>query len=94
MQEEIHNLTQSLLYFSDVYIKKENILAIQLLDVYNCLKQYIETNTITKEELDGLKQLNLSLIYSINDDDTITLKYHDFELLWEIEQQVRMVLSD
>ena len=94
MQEEIHNLTQSLLYFSDVYIKKENILAIQLLDVYNCLKQYIETNTITKEELDGLKQLNLSLIYSINDDDTITIKYHDFELLWEIEQQVRMVLSD
>lgn len=94
MQEEIHNLTQSLLYFSDVYIKTENILAIQLLDVYNCLKQYIETNTITKEELDGLKQLNLSLIYSINDDDTITIKYHDFELLWEIEQQVRMVLSD
>ena len=94
MQEEIHNLTQSLLYFSDVYIKTENILAIQLLDVYNCLKQYIETNTITKEELDGLKQLNLSLIYTINDDDTITIKYHDFELLWEIEQQVRMVLSD
>ena len=94
MQEEIHNLTQSLLYFSDVYIKTENILAIQLLDVYNCLKQYIETNTITKEELDGLKQLNLSLIYSINDDDTITIKYHDFESLWEIEQQVRMVLSD
>ena len=94
MQEEINNLAQSLLYFSDVYIKTENILAIQLLDVYNCLKQYIETNTISKEDLLFLKQLNLSLIYSINDDDTITIKYHDFELLWEIEQQVRMVLSD
>ena len=81
MQEEINNLAQSLLYFSDVYIKTENILAIQLLDVYNCLKQYIETNTITKEELDGLKQLNLSLIYSINDDDTINIQYHDFGTL-------------
>ena len=94
MQEEINNLAQALLYFSDVFIKNRNILAIQLLRVYDCLKQYIETNTITKEELDGLKQLNLSLIYTINDDDTITIKYHDFELLWEIEQQVRMVLSD
>ena len=81
MQEEINNLAQALLYFSDVFIKNRNILAIQLLDVYNCLKQYIETNTITKEELDGLKQLNLSLIYSINDDDTINIQYHDFGTL-------------
>ncbi len=51
MQEEINNLAQALLYFSDVFIKNRNILAIQLLRVYDCLKQYIETNTISKEDL-------------------------------------------
>ncbi|MEG2684939.1 MAG: hypothetical protein RR929_02635 [Erysipelotrichaceae bacterium] len=81
MQEEINNLAQALLYFSDVFIKNRNILAIQLLRVYDCLKQYIETNTISKEDLLFLKQLNLSLIYSINDDDTINIQYHDFGTL-------------
>ena len=81
MQEEINNLAQALLYFSDVFIKNRNILAIQLLRVYDCLKQYIETNTISKEDLLFLKQLNLSLIYSINDDDTINTQYHDFGTL-------------
>ena len=78
MQEEINNLAQALLYFSDVYQKVKKVKARQLVEVFNCLKQYIEDGTISDENLIMLKQLNLSSTYIINNDDSIHINYLDF----------------
>ena len=78
MQEEINNLAQSLLYFSDVYQNVKKVKARQLVEVFYCLKQYIEDGTISDENLIMLKQLNLSSTYIINNDDSIHINYLDF----------------